>query len=815
VISASNVKNILIESNIPEGTKGGSGSGSQAETDSLAKKKRGEFRETAFWEGRVLTDSAGVARLTFTLPDNLTSWQVESVGITKDTKLGAGYAEFVSRKSVMTVPLAPRFVIPGDKFSIGAKIFNQTEQTQTLQISLESPTLNRMESRKHSLKLKPGTTETVYFKVEAPNNKDEGSHLFTLSAQNDRFEDVVENKISITRNDTYETVATAGYTTQPSTREYIFLPENIIGDKGGLEVNLSATLSSFVSDALRYLFTYPYGCSEQIASKLSAIGIVQKGLRIKNIDDKFELPLIELDGEEYTVDEAVKKGLARIYGNQTCSGGFSYYPNLSPSYHLTLHLVNALLDLQEAGFDVEPRVIDSADKYLSREITSKRFLLSDRNTVVLTAYTLSRRPQVAIDSILINKISEILSDRLYLEEKISNISLAHLALYLVKKGYSPGTQEDIFNVLDGRIDIDSRGAHLKQGNSERLYAYYQTPIKDTALLLKAHAVAQRDNPILDKVARWILRSRSKDGAWGSTNNTLSVVDAFTSMLEWKQETESQFNVAINYDGKKENSYSFSPENILRTYTHTIPTSQITPNKLHIINLEKENKNNLLNGLYYDMALRYFLPVNDIPPRDEGFSIRRSIYNRDDDDMSRPIKEAKPGEILRGHLTITVPETRNYVTIEDYIPAGMELVNLKLATEDQSLRKIQDIRGEGGYGNYDEFGRGAVSGVIDWLQGFSGGVNKATPVLLESSKDEEILYGTDRQMRTFYPDAEESHDDRLFLFKEKVQPGVYEYDYFLRALIPGSYNHLPALVSELYFPENFGRTAGEAFVIKDM
>ena len=64
----------------------------------------------------------------------------------------------------------------------------------------------------------------------------------------------------------------------------------------------------------------------------------------------------------------------------------------------------------------------------------------------------------------------------------------------------------------------------------------------------------------------------------------------------------------------------------------------------------------------------------------------------------------------------------------------------------------------------------------------------------------------------WPDAEESHDDRVFLFKERVEAGVYEFDYLVRALIPGTYHHLPAVVSEMYFPENFGRTDGRYFTV---
>ena len=60
---------------------------------------------------------------------------------------------------------------------------------------------------------------------------------------------------------------------------------------------------------------------------------------------------------------------------------------------------------------------------------------------------------------------------------------------------------------------------------------------------------------------------------------------------------------------------------------------------------------------------------------------------------------------------------------------------------------------------------------------------------------------------------ELRDDRLFVFYERVNSGKYEYDYYIRALIPGKFHHLPAVASEMYFPENFGRTSGEEFVIE--
>ncbi|MCX6789489.1 MAG: hypothetical protein NTZ42_02665, partial [Candidatus Gribaldobacteria bacterium] len=151
---------------------------------------------------------------------------------------------------------------------------------------------------------------------------------------------------------------------------------------------------------------------------------------------------------------------------------------------------------------------------------------------------------------------------------------------------------------------------------------------------------------------------------------------------------------------------------------------------------------------------------NIQPRDEGFAITRQLYALDDKAGSTPLTKAKAGDLVREHLTIVVPVERRSVQIEDFIPAGLEIVDLSLATESKDLR-------------------------------FNQIVVKAPEI---------------------YPDFKEIRDDRAYIFTSRLAPGVYEFDYYLRALVPGSYSQLPAIVSEMYTPENFGRTGSAIFQV---
>ncbi|MDR2801416.1 MAG: hypothetical protein LBB52_09200, partial [Desulfovibrio sp.] len=57
------------------------------------------------------------------------------------------------------------------------------------------------------------------------------------------------------------------------------------------------------------------------------------------------------------------------------------------------------------------------------------------------------------------------------------------------------------------------------------------------------------------------------------------------------------------------------------------------------------------------------------------------------------------------------------------------------------------------------------------------------------------------------------DDGLMLYAERLELGVYTYDYILRAAAPGRFAHRPATVEEIYRPEVFGRTAFTLFTVQ--
>lgn len=783
VSTASNLKNILYEVDVENDTKGGDGGDSD-----LSKKKRGDFRDTAFWNAVINTDANGFAHVEFKLPDNLTTWQIETLGITVDTKLGVSYKEFVSKKDLMLTPLKPRFAILGDEFLVGAKLFNQTSEDQVLNIAFDSGYLEFKDQKKDlKIEVKKGESKNIYFKVAAPLNLNVDNTSFTVSASNSKYKDAFTDVINIKTNDVFETVATSSYS-KDDVKEYVYLPNNISSTKGQLTINNSASLLPYLKSSINYISNYDDSSTEGIVTKLSSV-LSLNDLNNLNLTDK--IADIKYKNVSYKINDLVSILLSDLYKNYRKDSGFVYYSNYYyTDYYLTLYSFGVLTALKDSGYQVSDDIYKNLQATILNNINNDSSLYTDKNTVIVSTYLLnqslkynavinvnknlvvtpsayspssdtSNNSLVGMDS-LFATVKGYLNNSKFLQLDSSNVALIYLAeLSRSNKNFDAGYVDSIYKILENRIKIDSRGAFLEPTNA--MWRLYESSVSNTAMFVGEFASLKKESVLYDKLLRWLNYSKNKDGYWNNAHDTLIVVDAFNSYIAFKKENNVNFNVDVLVNTISKGKYPYSDNNISTQNSVIIPISDLKINSLNSIAINKSDKN---AGLYYDIALKYYLPSSQVSKRDEGFVIDRGFYKLSDSDFKSKVNSASVGEVLKGRVEVVVSNDRNYVNIDSYIPAGFELVNFALSTESQN--------------NYMD--------------------PNVDNIVIESDTQD------------LYPDFQEIRDDRLFLFRQSLTPGVYKFDYYVRALIPGKYNFLPSYVYEKYTPENFGRSDGGEFVI---
>lgn len=740
VATYSNFRNLLKYIELDEG--GGKGGGGN---DPNSNKKRGMFKEVAFWIPNLLTDSAGRASVTFKLPDNLTTWQAEAVGMTLDTKVGVGYREFTTKKLLMVTPLKPRFVLPDDQFSLGAQVFNQSSRTLNLSVTLTTPSLKVEDQKNKKLSLKSGESETVYWRIQVPAIMPAGAVAYSLSAEGGGLTDEVEDNLTVNANTLYEVTASAGATENRIT-ELVYVPDSILPDQGELVVNSSATIAVYLPNALNYFINNTYKSSGHISSRLRGAVLISKALNVPNLSNQ-NWPELE---------PIITQDLNSLYSLQNSDGGFRMWPeSIRSDYRSTAEAVEAFAALSQVGYQINETAWSRATKYLADMYLAPDIKYDDAEVltflqVLFTQDIYRNNAQFIRD---LNRVAGAL-----VKDKKSPSGLLLIASEILHRyQLLPDQAEKIDSMLKGRLVIDSRGTFLDIGPGKT--TYYDNAIGNTARFIPILVIRKEKNQIAD-LLRWLVSSRDKTGAWGSTKNTLAAVKAVTDYLGWQPETSGSFVLENRLNDQPATEFTFESRNILAQLKKVFPLSELRFGDLNTMSIGKKTPTES-GKVYYDLAFKYFIPAEAAISRDEGITIKRDFFTLADGKNENPISDAKAGEVIREHLEITVPVTRRDVAIQDFIPAGLEIIDTSLAAEDQTLNS--------------KLGR------------------------IKNSK--------------FWPSHREWRDDHAFLYREVLEPGTYEFDYLVRALVPGDYLRLPTQIWEMNNPENFGRSRVSRFIVK--
>jgi uncharacterized protein YfaS (alpha-2-macroglobulin family) len=326
-----------------------------------------------------------------------------------------------------------------------------------------------------------------------------------------------------------------------------------------------------------------------------------------------------------------------------------------------------------------------------------------------------------------------------------------------------------------------RGVHFEE--SKYLYSLFDSDLRTTALVLQTLNRLDPDHPYIPKILKYLLVNR-KDGHYATTQETAIYMLVMTEYIQSTHELDASYKADVTLNGKQVIDKKFSIGNIGDTETVKIPLTELLPkNQDNQISFSK----NGIGKLYGDITLKYYLPTEQIQPRNEGILVTNSYYKLDDEKMEHPVNSAKVGETLKVKTTLVVPDQKYYVMLEDFLPAGLEGIDFSLETSKKNLK----IKNSQSYLNE----------------------TKSTEGLSDIFPESETLYWRGSWATNWYFSHSEIKDDRVMYFADNLPKGVYNIEYFVRASIKGTFHDLPALAQETYFPEVFGRSKGSIFTVE--
>ena len=741
-----------------EGGKGGGGA-------LLEKPVRRDFRDTAYWNPAVVTDQTGRARVTVTLPDNLTTWNMAAKGVTQSTLVGEARADILSTKDVLVRPVLPRFFVVGDKARLEAVINNNTTADVALDVRLDAAGLVLAGSAQQPLTVKANDKAKVGWDVTVSPVE---VVSLTVSASGGGYRDAVELSLPVRRPTALETVDTAG---QVDTKivEKIEVPAAADRMAGDLLVSLSPSLAAASRDSLRYLAAFDYDCSEQAVSKffpnaatylaLKKLGIVREDLR-KDLEAN------------------ILKAVPRLYGLQNRDGGWGWWSGEQSSPMLTAYALLALFTARQAGFSVDTDVMTRAEQYLTGYL--------NKAPSATASYTYNERAFVVFVLSEMGRAAMV-SRATTLYDQRANLDLYAKALLLMAltKGGQPQAQTLVTELTSSAI-TSATGTHWEEKQPDTWGM--NTNTRTTAMVIMALTRADPKNALLPNAVRWLMVAR-KEGHWETTQVTAWSVLALTDFMAATGELVGNYTYDVAVNGQALASGSVDKGSVdqsrevrvaIRDLVQNAAVGQAAANEVTISRGPGDGR------LYYSAYLNYYLPADKIGAQNRGILVGRQYFAVDNQTLKptdRQIESAQIGDYVQVRLTLVAPTDLHYLVLEDGLPAGFEAVDnsLKTSTAAAAAPLLK-------------------SGVV------------VAPVGTAPSDETAVI---DRYGWPYwhYWSHTEIRDDRVAVFATYLGRGVYEYSYIIRAALAGQFRALPARAWEMYFPEVFGRSGSTLFTVK--
>lgn len=235
----------------------------------MLERPRREAIDTALWLPDLKTDAEGKASFSFKMPQSLTRWRITGRGWTDKGAFGQSVGQLVSAKDFYLKWTGPSSFVAGEKPIITLVGYNRTTESQAATFTASGDGINLNQE----IKLQPGANY-----LELPFEARSSGALKTTLTVGGKTQDVLDTMINVVPKG-WETRYEEAVDLTPEGAS-VTLP------KGAANIRLIPAeqgQQNFwrIADSL---VEYPYGCTEQTASRLIPLSLAYAHLKSLSLD---------------------------------------------------------------------------------------------------------------------------------------------------------------------------------------------------------------------------------------------------------------------------------------------------------------------------------------------------------------------------------------------------------------------------------------------------------------------------------------------------------------------------------------------------
>ncbi|ESR25560.1 alpha-2-macroglobulin family protein [Lutibaculum baratangense] len=591
----------------------------------------------ALFSGLVTVGEDGRATVTFDVPQFNGTLRLMAVAWTADS-VGEAAADVVVRDPVVVTATAPRVLAPGDASRLYLEIDNRDGPAgpYLLDVSTSEELSARPLGSGGQIELAEGQRTATSVEIAGVSS---GVGEISVRLTNPEGLQIEQTLRLPVRPATGRVSERSLVELQPV--ETFRLDGTLLAglDPGTASLSLSATGAGSldVAGLMRDLQTFPYGCSEQIASQMFP------ALYLGSLAERLGVGYRETaPGMSMSRDEAIRTAIAGLVSNQSSTGGFGLWGPSSGDLWLDSYVSEFLTRAREEGFAVPDLALSQALDNLSNTLAYVNDASDGGAATAYALYVLALNQRAAISDL-----------RYFVDAQLENfetpLAKAQLGAALSLYGESERAGRAFGAAYD---DLAAQAsAPAPEGISRNDYG---SPLRDAAGLLTLAAASPGMSGEIGRASRLLEEERARRDRL-STQEQAWLLRAADALIEG-----AGAGIRLEIGGETMEGV------VARSYA----PADLQASPVAVRNLS-------------DRPVTLAMTASGVPasPPDaasEGFSIERTTYAFDG-------TETDAGTVAQNErFVVVIRVTKNaewpaHVLVEDRLPGGLEIDNPSLVS----------------------------------------------------------------------------------------------------------------------------------------
>jgi uncharacterized protein YfaS (alpha-2-macroglobulin family) len=621
--------------------------------DTVQPKVRKAFPDTAFWQPAVQTDAQGHARVSLNFPDSLTTWRATVRAVTADSKAGSTINRVIVRKNIIVRMGQPRFLRKGDTVSVPVIVHNYLQTAKQVTLSLDASGVEIVGGATQQIAVAARGETSAIWKLHATAV---GTATLTAKALTNEESDALQITLPVHPAGVAQTINMSGTLSGNGDRGIsINFPASSDPAAHSLTVDMSPSIAGTLFNALDYLTTFPYGCTEQTMSSFLPNIIVTQALKQLNLKGKVD---------QTTLSAKIAAGIERLKDYQHEDGGWGWWKEDQSQVFMTAYVVSGLAQAQEAGYEDAAPPSANGVTYLQGVLKKHPRMLPELRAYVV--YALAQANQT--DKAQLDNLWSRRSD-------LSAQGLAFTGLAMLRA--KDNRAADIGKLLESRARVEGELASWPSAENPLLDIETDSSAQSTALALKLLAHTDPQNPLLVKAAQWLVANRDQGYWWSSTEQTAFVIYGLTDYLVNSKELSFSSDVEVFVNGVSVGKRHFTQEDAVSgdSLHITMDAAHLQPqqNQVRVIvhgplanwsaqggYFSTDKKSYQKGSMSLNIARDYFRLVQQQTNGNITYKL---------EPLQGPVQQ---GDVLAVHIGVS-GSPQKYLLMEDPIPAGAEFV----------------------------------------------------------------------------------------------------------------------------------------------